>query len=322
MSEPAWKKFLDAGKEVVAPWIGGQRLALGVRSWTIDGKLPEEEGWYTWSTKGRVAELKCPAEPNPDLVTKDLLGKDFRIERGFLVGDRIVPDVLDRPGATITLDRSIPVHLIEPGLGRFCRIAAGVAWVMGPLIFKQLEFPLGHEEEVTRAFEDGATSVSHIKGVTPALEVAFELEVWRREMAEKRRQALEKRLREEAEKRARDEALANFRATAGAADVRREMAKRDFPTAARAALAVTNTEYLDARPSHRKGEWVVKFRLERRRFECVVKDTLQVVEAGICLIDHRRNEYDHSKELSLEALPAVYKEAIQTGRLVVFRHVD
>jgi hypothetical protein len=67
---------------------------------------------------------------------------------------------------------------------------------------------------------------------------------------------------------------------------------------------------------------VVRFRAEAMRFECVVdRLALSVVDAGICLQDHRTGRRD-DKLLSLESLPSVIREAIRTGRLHVYRPID
>jgi hypothetical protein len=46
-----------------------------------------------------------------------------------------------------------------------------------------------------------------------------------------------------------------------------------------------------------------------------------VVDSGICLQDHRTGVKGDTR-FTLESLPTVIGEAIRTGKLVVYRHVD
>jgi hypothetical protein len=100
---------------------------------------------------------------------------------------------------------------------------------------------------------------------------------------------------------------------------RRELARRDFEAAARAALAVTGAELLEERPGFQRGEHVVRFRFRRQRFECVCDEALRIVDSGICLVDHATGERGDTR-FTLESLPAVIGQAMDEGRLVRFRH--
>ena len=65
---------------------------------------------------------------------------------------------------------------------------------------------------------------------------------------------------------------------------------------------------------------VVQYRFRQQRLECVVeRHTLRVVDAGVCLEDHDTGEKG-DRELTLESLPPVVGQAIDEGRLVVWRH--
>ncbi|MEL6349921.1 MAG: hypothetical protein AAFV53_42860, partial [Myxococcota bacterium] len=113
-----------------------------------------------------------------------------------------------------------------------------------------------------------------------------------------------------------------YAAAVGDAHARRVLAQQDFSEAARAALAVSGAELLDHRPNRGgKDEQVVQFRFQQRRFECVVHaKTLQIIDSGICLINHTTNERGDTR-FTLESLPAVIDEAMRLGKLVIFRHV-
>ena len=98
------------------------------------------------------------------------------------------------------------------------------------------------------------------------------------------------------------------------------MAKVDFNEAARAALAVGGAELLDCKGSRRAQELTIRYRLDGRRFECVCDANLHIVDAGICLVDHRTGIKGDDR-FTLESLPAVVRQAEREGVLVVFRNV-
>lgn len=311
-----WRDLLQAENErATVPWVGGRSLRTFDRTWQINGKLPREHGWCEFDLKGREATLRGPVEA-PGGVLRDFV-------RGYLVGDRIVPDGVRVPTeASGVLEVSERVHLIELGLGRFVRVSAGRSFEDGPLIYDTQDFPQGPEDDVLRAFQDNKPTVDSVSGVAPALDAAFRFETWRRVEAERiRREEQERREHEEAE-RLLAEKREELRQRLGDGKIRREMAKVDFEAAARAALEVGGAEYLDHRKSYQKGEMVVQFRLNRRRFECTCdKDTLRIIDSGICLVNHATGEKGDTK-FTLESLPSVIREAETRGVLVVFRHVD
>jgi hypothetical protein len=60
----------------------------------------------------------------------------------------------------------------------------------------------------------------------------------------------------------------------------------------------------------------VSWRFLNERFTSIVEGlTLQVLDAGICL-GHPAQD----RLLTLDSLPAVVREAVNTGRLVILRH--
>lgn len=310
-----WRDLLQAQDErVTAPWVGGRSLQANDRTWTIEGRLPQEFGWYTFKLSGRKARVDRPSDPSHEVLKHPV--------KGYLVGDRLVSDeVRIVPSIAQVAEASETVHLIEPGLDRFVRVAAGRPFEDGPLVYVGQEYPLGPEDGVLQAFLDGLLSVSHVAGVAPALDAAFRIEVWRRQEAERRRLEEERRRREEEERRAREERRRQIVERLGDGEGRREMALVDFAEAARAALAVGGAQYLDHRQSVRRGEMVVRFRMNGRRFECVCSMNLRIIDSGICLVDHATGERGDDR-FTLESLPAVIRLAEQEGKLVVFRHVD
>jgi hypothetical protein len=311
-----WRDLLQkAGETLVSPWVGGRILRHGERTWTIDGELPEEHGWYTFEVTGRKATVTDAAE-NPS-------GALGHCVRGYLVGDRILGDeVRVDPDPAKIVGCSEPVHLLEPGLDRFARVAAGRMFEGGPLVYDGQEMPFGPEEAVLQAFLDGKESVDDVPAVPPALDAAFRMEAYRRRQARERREALERQRREEEERRAAEERRKALFEQLGDGHGRRTMAQVDFGEAARAALAVGGAVYLDHRKAHARGEMVVRFRLNGRRFECTCDArTLRIIDSGICLIDHGTGEKGDAY-FTLESLPAVIEQAERERRLVVFRHAD
>jgi hypothetical protein len=322
-----WKDLLQKeGETVVLPWLGGRVLRSGPRSWALKGKLPDEDGWYAFSVSGRDAKLVPNAPAEPRTVPP---GSLEHLIKGYLVGDRLVKDdaaVDPDPGRIAAF--SEPVSLIEPGLDRFARVQAGRSCEDGPLVYEGMDMPLGPEDEVLRAYEDRLPSVDGIKGVTPALDAAFRMVSWQRSEAERRRAELERQRLEEERRLAAVERMKKLAETLGDGAGRREIAATDFAEAARAALAVGGAEYLDHRAAHGRNEMVVRFRLNRRRFECTCdRRTLRIVDAGICLTAHYDDgDFDEGTRgdtfFTLESLPGVILEAEREGKLVVFRHVD
>jgi len=320
-----WKDLLQEkdATTICLPWVGGRSLRSESRTWKITGELPREHGWYNFSLDGRRATFGPRRLAQPD----DLV----YIVYGYLVGDRIVADGLrPDPDPSQIARFSETVYFIEEGVDRFVRISAGRIYERGPLFFRSQEFPEGPETEVLDAFLDGKLSVDHVKHVAPALDASFRMETYQREEARRRREALE-RLRIEEEARlarelAEEEArLAleirreELRERLGDGEARRALAYTDFEEAARAALAIGGADLLDVREG-RRGEKVVRYRVDGRRLECVCDIQMRIVDAGICLTDHVTHRKDDTK-LSLESLPSVVREAVRENVLVVFRHV-
>jgi hypothetical protein len=309
-----WKELLQTSAEtLVAPWIGGRSLRTHQRAFKIEGDLPAEHGWHSFELSGRRARWTAGAERVDGALALDV--------HGYLIGDRLVPDDVRVAPKLAALAHSFErIHLIEPGLDRFARVSAGRAFEDGPLIYRTLELPLGPEEEVLREFLDGSDTADAIPGVSPALDAAFRVEVFRRKEAARRREerARQERLAEEqSEAEARQRELAERYGNAGG---RRELAVHDFGDAARAALAIGGAEYLDHRPAHHADEMIVRFRFQRQRFECTCdRRTLRIIDAGICLTDHT-TETRGDTRFTLESLPAVIRQAESEGVLVIFRH--
>ena len=256
----------------------------------------------------RTAELEGPAEPEPAVLKHRV--------RGYLAGHYLLLDgARVHADVSAIVDDAESVHLVEAGLDRFARISAGRPAEGAPLIFIEEEMPLGPENDVLSAFLDRRNSLDGIRGVPPALDAAFRMEVWRRQQAADRRA----HRRAEVERRAR--AVEAVRALGDGA-WRRTWARHDFSEAAQAALAVGGATYLDDRASPNSGERIVRFRLDDGRYECVCDErSLRIIDAGVCLVDDETNESGDDR-FTLESLPGVIRQAIREDVLVVFRHVE
>ncbi len=315
-----WREMLEERDVRVVPWDGARSIRIRDRVWRVEGVVPEEVGWWQWLLKGnRTATYEGAAEPDTSVL--------MNVVKGYLVGNRLVPD-----GARVNPDpeqiasATEVVNLVDGDLPRFSRVSAGRLYDGGSLFYRSVEFPLGPEADVLSAYLDGR-DVSSVKGVTPAIDAAFRMEVFQRQQAEKRRAEAERRRREEEERLRRENQRRQMLEQLGDGAGRRRMVAVDFAEAARSALAVGNAVYLDHRKSSHKDEYVVTFRLIGRRFECTCDGRLQIIDSGICL----RAEYDQDgfeqgtrgdSFFSLESLPGVIQEADRMGKLVVFRHVD
>lgn len=308
-----WKELLQRDDEEVAlPWLGGRGLRSASRHWSIEGPLPRDHGWFMFAIVGRTARVKVPTDPRVDTLQHALTG--------YLVGDRLVRDdvhVDPDPGRIVAFSEK--VFLLDEGLDRFARVRAGRVYKDAPLVYQGPEFPLGAEDEVLGAYLDRAPSIDHVKGVVPALDAAFRMESWQRAEAERRRRELERLRLEEEERRRKAERREALIKTLGDAETRRELALIDFEAAARQALAVGGAAYLDAKKI-RRGEWAVRYRIDRQRLECVCDERLRIIDAGICLTDHVTDERGDTY-FTLESLPAVVQQAQRERRLVIFRHV-
>lgn len=310
----SWKDLLQTPDErIVVPWVGGRSIRTRDRVWSLRGRQPPAHGWHIFRPEGRkavwVEATEAPVRALTDLV------------RGYLVGDRLVPDgVRVDPDIAEVVKVAEPVHLIEEGLDRFVRVVAGRFCEDGPLVYDSQDFPLGPEEEALEAYFDERPNLNAVKGVTPGLEAAFRLESFRRAEIERLRKEAEERRRQEEAERARQERIRQIQETLGDGEARRILALEDFEAGARAALAVGGAQYLDYRDSAQRGEFIVRFRLDGRRFECVCDPYMRIIDSGICLTDHDSGEKGDTY-FSLESLPSVIREAQRNGVLVVYRHV-
>lgn len=308
---PDYRKFLgQAPQELVLPVLGGDRVDAPDRALRLQPGF--EPGWWRVAVQGRVATPLARADA-PDLSTLPRV-------RGFLLGDRLVSDG----------GRVARVHLLPPDEPARFAPASARRWHGGQLLFEQLEFESGVEEEVRRALEDGRT-LAEVKGAPAALRAAFALAlvepVSRRLQIPAHPAELRTHLGELAEGGvpAAERVLRQLQAARIAYQARQEeqvpvyRSERPVPPSSdeRAAAALESAGARLRRLRSLQGNLLeVVYDLEGMTFASLVDaSTLQVVDAGICLAGADRL-------VTLESLPSVIREAIDTGALVVTHHVE
>lgn len=319
----------EAEEHRVFPWCGEAELVTASgRRYRIAGERPDEHGWYTFRLAGRRADFETRVDADPTALARQrsgyLAGDRFLEDHGALEGRRSASSAQD-PELARRVAASEPVRLLEP-TDRFARVHVGED-ARGRTVFLGETFPLGPEEEVRRAFEDGAESLAAVRGVPPGLEAAFRVASWQRAEAQRQRERLEAEARAQAAREAQEEQAREAIRTTRDAVGRRRLAAHHFEAAAALALGLAGAQLLDWREGRNRRERVVRYRLGGERFECVVDEALRVIDAGICLVAHGDDPRFAAGTradtwLTLESLPAVVREAEATGRLVVFRHVE
>lgn len=308
-----FRRFLAAAERVVLPHFGG--ITLEAKERRLRLRKSCEPGWWRFRLEGRHAEVVEPAEPEGL--------EDLPIVRGHYTRGRLV-----REGAISELLWFVPE---EPP--RFA-LLRGRRWPSGALIYDGPELEGDAEEAVRLAYQD-RRGLEGLRGVPSSLRAAFNyttlfeeaearglpispLEVrrslsftaaeraqfWAELVSER-----ERALREQHQQaqvllaRARSEEILAARAQAG----------RTEAEVVEGALLKSEAQLLDLR-SLQDQQLEVIFRVDGERFVALIRaDTLQVLDAGICLSGH-------DEDLTLESLPGVIREAIQDEVLVITRH--
>jgi hypothetical protein len=335
-----YRKFLAKEETFVVPWLGattaeaagGRRLCLTQR--------PDVPGWYSVAVKGRSATVRGPADaPALSGLVK---------VRGWLSSGRLV-----REGGLAELVHLPPADEAPRFSPATCR-----RWHSGELLFEGLEFETEVEAQVREALAL-ERPLQGIKGVPAPLRAAFALavleaasrrtgvpvspaevrahlsriadggvpaalEVLRaltaeRALALRELEALERRRRElllREELRAERE-LRRTRHERVAAELHAARGRRggdDGPASAELALEQAGARLESARRLNGNQLEVVFRFMDQRFISLVDATTLQVIDSGICL-GHPPSD----ALLTLDSLPAVIKEAIDTDALVILR---
>ena len=318
-----FRRFLARSEELVLPFLGGGTVSTGERRLTVEGPRPSP-GWVRFRVEGRRATALGAADA-PDL--EGLPSRTGHFVEGYLAS------------SDGTFQR---LHLLpedEPLV--FSPIRARL-WHDGALLFSESIFESDVEEATRRCLEEGR-AISGEKGVVPSLRAAFaialgvkaarrlgvdvapaelgskvreiatgglpEAEAEVRRIAQRRDDAL--RARSDETRNEALESVARHAAARAAARPARATLEDAEERAERALVAATGMLLSSRRLAGNRLE--VRYELFGERFVTVVDAlTLNVDDAGVCL--------DGSdSELTLESLPSVIREAIDTGVLVITR---
>jgi hypothetical protein len=322
-----YRKFLNKTETITAPWLGGRSIDLPDRRLRLNARI-DRPGWYRFEIKGRIATAPSPTDA-ADLSALPRV-------RGYLWRERLVLD-----GA-----RAEPLHLLpEEEAPRFSPVSAR-RWHGGALLFDTLEFESEVEGAVREALAKGA-AIADLKGVPASLRAAYgfalgeqaarrmnvpvtasELRGHVGRIAEGGLEAAEAAIHAlVAEREQTERELREVRERVAAAQLRaeveavREARARDrrrradtLEERAWEALEKAGADFESARQlGGDQGEIVFGYLGER--FICVVDAvTLQVYDSGICL-----GHPPADRLITLDSLPSVIREAIETDALVILR---
>jgi hypothetical protein len=314
-----FRRFLAPTEPVVLPYFGGTRVDAVDRRFRIFGDLAR--GWWRFRIDGRRAVPVEPASPGE-------LGALPSV-RGHWACGWIVVD-----GHTLARI-ALPPDDEPPPLARL----TARRWYSGDLVFDALEFEDDAEVLARRALEE-LRPIGALRGVVPSLRTAFGialgsaiarelgLPVTVRELlprvvaiADGGRAALRDWLDELAAARALAEADARRRAELirleAAAGSARALGRSGDPVQhADDALDGARARMLSCRRLERGARLDVTYEVDGTRIMSIVDaGTLQVIDPGVCL-----GHDDEFRMLTLDAMPSVVREAIETGRLNITRH--
>jgi hypothetical protein len=322
-----YRKFLGKVESAVLPYFGGGTVDAPSRRLRVT--TPVRPGWWRFEVQGRNATAREPAGPE---------GLDgLPRVRGHVWGSRLV-----REGAVAE-----PLELMPEEEPPRLALVSARRWHDGSLLFDGLEFEGEAEDAARRALEEGQ-SLSGAKGVSAALRAAFgyalleaasralairfapaEVRTRVLDVAEGGRAKAEECLRHlvaerEAHLRARAAQVAALEARAHAAQLLAEAqhraarhgrrgAQEDGVERAERALQSAGARLRDVRRLGGNRLEVTYTFMDERFISIVDAHSLQVVVAGVCLAGA-------DSEVTLESLPSVIREAIDTGVLVITRH--
>jgi hypothetical protein len=312
-----YRKFLGKRTEEVLPYLGGVTVRTKERRLRVRHTVPE--GWWRFGVEGRFATAEEPADP-PELSGRPRV-------RGHLLGIWLF-----RSGRDVER-----VHLLPGDEPPPLSTATAVRWWDDSLLFAALEFDTEVEELARCALEEGRTLIEQ-KGVMPSLRAAHGYALVEK-VASRRRVPVSPFEARHRLADVSDVGIAEAEALVTAIDSRRqaELPRHEaargarlvqrgavVPRSRRAATAQNAVERAEATLeaagaqllSTRRlsnGELEVAFRCLGDRFVAVVDEiSFQVYDAGICLSGADR-------EVNLDSLPSVIREAIDTDVLVVTR---
>jgi hypothetical protein len=296
------RRFLGA-EELVLPYIGGPFVHARGRRLEIDGAV--EPGYWRFEVRGRVARALASA------AAPSFAG--LPVARGHNADGYAVHESSRAEWLFLVPDGDLP---------RFAPVTAR-RWPPGVLLHESTDYETGVEEEARRAYED-RRSLADVKGAPATLRAAFGYAVLLRagreaeipvtpmeargrvgEIVERGETVAHGLLRDLERERARQSEAARrlvlSPATPAQADERIEVALRAAGGSLQSVRGVGD-DMIE-----------VRYILGGERFVSIVDArSLQVVDAGICLSGADR-------ELTMESLPGVICEAIDTDELNITR---
>ncbi len=318
-----WRKFLGKKERVVAAWLGGARVRLRDREVRLADR-PESHGFWAFEIEGRNAKALERADADFTGLAK---------VRGVLVGDVLF--AMSAPPERVEL---LPDD--EPAMFASCTCHR---WHDGSLLFGELDFE-GEAEELARAALAERRGFEWEKGIPANLRAAFAWAIIKRVARERDipcspREAwpFASEIAEGGDGAAivvldKPEELRHGRRVlvAGGAAIRlgavlEHAAQRGAATLENAeerayeAIAAAGGRVSSVRHLQQGRMLEVDFQFGGERFITLVDAiTLQVRDAGICLVDHG-DGHAGDEDLTLESLPSAIKEAMAFGVLVITR---
>ncbi len=283
---------------------------------------PGEPGWFTFEIEGRNAKRVGPADPALEGLPK---------LRGVLVGDLLFCG---------TPERVMLMPADEPAMFASCTCHK---WHDGTIVFGELDFE-GEVEEATRtAFAEHRT-IEWVKGASSQLRAAFGWamvvrasreknipcsvrEAWPRlgEIADEGDAAAFALLEHLEEMRhgprivVAGERIRLRRVIERGAAAHGEATVANGPERAEAALHAAGAHVHSIRRLDGGRHLEVRFFFYGEHFIAMAEAlTLNVIDAGICLVDHG-DGHRGDEDLTLDSLPSAIREAIDLGVLVITR---
>lgn len=338
-----YRKFLGKEEERVLPYLGGAFLYAADRRLRLATEF-DPPGWYRFRIKGREATVVGPADPEAL--------ESLPSVRGHLVGERLVREgsiaervhfLPEEEPARLSPCRARRWHSgellfdtldfeseAEEAARRALEDDASLAQIKGVPATLRAAFSYAVLEAESRRLGIPAAPAElrpHLAKVAelgrPEAERALRALAAERALAE--REMFELRRRREIADRARQhvEAQAQLaearQAGAQAARAHRGGRNRRFEEDAMAraelALEAAGARVRSIRVLGQENLEVIFTFMDERFISIVNMATLQVVDSGICL-GHPPSD----NLVTLESLPAVIREAIDTDRLVILRH--
>ncbi|HEU0031139.1 MAG TPA: hypothetical protein VFQ53_10940 [Kofleriaceae bacterium] len=313
-----FRSFLSPVDPIVLPYFGGTRVEAADRRWKVVGDL--EPGWWKFQIDGRRAtaiERASPTDLSKLPAVRGHWVQGWVVASGRELGQiALPPEDEPAPLARVTARR----------------------WFSGDLLFEAMEFEDDAELEARRALED-RRPLRDVKGVVPSLRAAFgyalglaaaadlKIHVTIRELTPivveiadggidvvrvlfddlvEQRRLHEQLVRERLRQLALEQTAKGARVVARARDARERCDE---------VLADAGARMVAFRRIANGAQLEVTYTVEGARIISLVDAaTLNVIDPGCCL--GHAGEY---RVLTLDAMPSVVREAIETGRLNIGR---